>query len=699
MEGSTSGITGTMHSRTDCSFIAMFEPTGPVSDIEVVGDFNGWVKGSDYMHDNNNDGVYWAELKAPKGWHQYRILVDGETFQDPFNPLTLFDEAGRENSAFYIPDCSRPKLSPYSLDVSRDGSVTARVLFEQGAKGTGPDRAGTFAILDNDFELEPDVDNNGTISIETSDLPPGKHIIRINAVDEAGKKADPLALRFWVEDRKFDWRDAIIYQVMIDRFRKADGALDSSSSISFFHGGDLDGVRQALEDGYFTSLGVNVIWLSPVYENPEGTFTGRDGYPSQAYHGYWPSQPRSVEERFGGDEALARLVRAAHERGIRIMADLVLNHVEKEHPYFRNYGGAGWFNHPDGDCICGSTCPWSTSIETCWFDPFLPDLNWKNTHVVEQLISDAEYWAGHFDLDGFRLDAVPMMPRLATRHLAKAMEKGPGVSGLKFFLLGETYTMKQGQMQIQYYLGPHGLSGQFDFPVMWALRDALAGRSTMADLDDEIKAGEDAWKGSGAVMGMILGNHDVARFISDINNDNIHDPRNNPPARPQTKKPYELMKMAWTFLFTMPGMPVIYYGDEFGMPGATDPDNRRNMRFQNDLSQNEKALLDYVRKLAKARTCSDALRRGERTTLEARPLIYVYARDCGNGYPAVVAFNSAIEQRTIKINLPENIKVAAGAEFKDILSGKAWGRAGELEIDIGPRSSVLLLSGPKCNSR
>src|SRR5262249_43224681 len=99
----------------------------------------------------------------------------------------------------------------------------------------------------------------------------------------------------------------LVYQIMIDRFRGA-GALTAPSSPGDRAGGTLDGVRAAVEAGYFENLGVTTLWLSPVYRNPDGRHVGRDGHLYEAYHGYWPAQPRTVEPRLGGEAALEALI-------------------------------------------------------------------------------------------------------------------------------------------------------------------------------------------------------------------------------------------------------------------------------------------------------------------------------------------------------------------------------------------------------
>ena len=678
----------------DCSFLVFFDTQQAPDQIAVIGDFNSWDEQANPMVDGDGDGRYWARINAFPGTQQYRVWIDGETHLDPYNPLTLFDAEGRENSAARVPDCSVPALKVLRAEASAGGTVEIDLRFLRADPGAPA--ASMTASLGDGTALDAETSGHGDIAVRGSGLRAGKHRVTVTADDSRGVSAATLSLPLWVEQAPFDWRDAVIYQVMVDRFRKGDGALDDQAGISVFHGGDLDGVTRTIEDGNFENLGVNTLWLSPVYKNPQGVFIGRDGHEAEAYHGYWPSDPRAVDDRFGGETALRNLVEAAHDRGIRVILDSVLNHVHTDHPYWRDHQGPDWFNNPDADCICGFSCPWSTSIQTCWFDPFLADLRWHNWRVVDQLVDDAAWWIDRFDLDGLRLDAIPMMPRLATRHLRDRLNRTLDAGGNHTYLLGETYTSRGGQPIIRYHLGPQGLSGQFDFPVMWLLRDALAGRVPMTELDAEVLTSEAAWAGSGAVMGLILGNHDVSRFVSDVNDDPVYQPRDNPPASPDTDRPYDLQRMAFTFLFSMPGAPVIYYGDEIGMPGATDPDNRRNMRFGQDVTDREQPVRRQVELLGRARACSTALRRGSRQTLLVHDNLYAFARGSDDGYPAIAVLNRATIEREVVLELPPAWTLSTDARFGDVLGAGVTADGREVRVTVPPRSSALILSDPSC---
>ena len=694
-----SGNGGEDETLRDCRPFIFYKPQGPTQQVAVVGDFQGLLPATLPMDLDRENGWYWARLDLPPGEYLYRISVDGESLLDRSNPLTLFDAAEQEQSLLRVEDCSRPSWKLLQLDSSADGRMELALRFLRARSRSPLDRLSLESILEDGSSLELErVSAEGEVRLRTEGLSAGKHRVRVSARDADGAEAESLVLPFWAEDQPFDWRDAVLYQIVVDRFRRKEGQLEEDVPINFYRGGDLDGVVAAVEEGTFQRLGVNTLWLSPLYENPDKREVGRDGHLAEPYHGYWPSEPRTVEKRFGGEEALDRLITAAHARGMRVLMDLVLNHVHETHPYYREHTGGEWFANASGECICGvGSCSWDRAIESCWFDPFLPDLRFQNREVLEQMLGDALWWLTRFDLDGFRLDAIPMMPRLVTRHLRDRVHRQLESQANQVYLVGETYTAEGGQGAIRASLGPQGLSGQFDFPVMWALRAALSGRAPMAQLDEELALSEAAWEGSGAVMAMIIGNHDVPRILTELNGDPWQDPWGHPPGEPARDLPFQLLEVAFSFLFTQQGVPVIYYGDEIGMPGGADPDNRRNFQF-GPLSGRQAALRAHVERLGLARACSAALRRGARRTLLVDNDLYAYGRAAEDGFPVVVVLNRRGEMQEVALELPAEWGLAPSAVFRDWFGSPVEQDGARLRMTVPARGSLLLVSDPNCAS-
>lgn len=631
---------------------------GEAGAVSVIGDWNGWNAEADPLEEV--DGAWRIRLDLPAGDYAYLFRVDGVDEVDPLQPLLDFDPiTEEERSLLRVDDCAEPALELVSVEVD---PLVVELRFLQAEAPL----ASVRATLDDGTPLGTSSGWAGEIEV-WGELPAGKSTVLVEADD--GAHTASLRLPLWREEVAFDWQDAVIYQVLVDRFADADGALDwSPDRIAQRLGGDFDGLRAALEAGYFEELGVNVLWLSPVQQNAEGTWPGNDGHDYSGYHGYWPVSPTGIEPAFGGAAALEALVDAAHARGLRVILDIVPNHVHEQHPYRAE---ADWF-HEDG-CVCGSEgCPWGAEIGTCWFTDYLPDLAWENPEVAAAVVADTLALVEATDVDGVRVDAVPMLRRHAVRELvwafSRQLEQGP----TDFYTLGETYTGSDGQADIRMNLGPFGLDGQFDFPTLWALRDWLAGGDA-AELAATIEAGEAAWEGSGSVMAPILGNHDTSRFVSAMAGDGDADPWAAPPAQPTDRLPYVKLRLAQLVQLSLPGAPVLYQGDEVGLAGADDPDNRRPLPPESELGAEQLAVREQWKTLAAARACLPALRRGLRQTLSADGPVFAHRRGEGDE-AAIVVVNAG--EAAVELDL------GVDGDFVDVLGG-AWSRPLRLEAWSG----------------
>ncbi len=615
--------------QRDCS--AEIWHLGPASEVSIVGDIEGQLE-------EIEPDAWFTTLDLPAGDYAYQIEVDGVSQPDPFAHL-LRSDAGAERSLLRVQDCSVPMISVENAAASAGGGLVVEARFLR-SKARLSQVTATF--LDG-TPLAVETGPGGAFDAQATGLAPGKHTVLLEAEDRRGTTAS-VRVPLWVEEEPFSWEGAILYQVMIDRFANDDGQLADPGDPGARFGGDLPGLLRVLESGWFDELGVGALWLSPVYDNPEGRWDGVDGHSYEGYHGYWPVSTDKIEPALGTDADLEALVAEAHSRGIRVVLDVVPNHVHQDHPY-RTEGREGWF-HENPDCVCGDyTCPWDEWIATCWFTDYLPDLALENPEVVSTVVSDTVAWGTRFDLDGFRVDAVPMMGRPAIRELTYGVRKDLGED---FYLLGETFTGEGGYDDIGTNLGPFGLDGQFEFPILWALRELIAGESADAEnLDLVIDESEARWAGSGSVMAPFIGNHDTDRFLSVAAGDDTSQPWDAPPPQPTDELPYRKLLMAQATALSLPGAPVIYYGDELGLAGGKDPDSRRAMQLD-DLSERQSWTLDRIRRIGLTRACSPSLKTGSRRTLLADGPLFAMVREGGS---AVVLVLNASDQAA-EIPLP-----------------------------------------------
>jgi glycosidase len=433
----------------------------------------------------------------------------------------------------------------------------------------------------------------------------------------------------------FDWRDGIMYFVLVDRFRDGDpsnnGTVAGVETEGNFQGGDLEGVLDAITEGYFTDLGVNTLWLSSPVDNPAVSGVGRDGHQYAGYHGYWPLDVNAMEEHAGSLALLQQVVTAAHDVGIKVVLDYVMNHVHQSSQVYADH--PEWFWSLAESCVCGvGSCSWDDLPDRtrCWFEPYLPTFDFTNAAARAFSVDNAIKWILDSGVDGYRLDAVKHIETTWITDLRTRLAAEVETGGQVFYLIGETFAGDRNFIR-QYVDPATRLNGQFDFPLRAeVVKTILKRQGSMADLGAFV-ASNDGFYGSGAVMGTFLGNHDLPRVIHLAEgsplfgewDDGKSRAWSNRPGLPTSREPFARVAVAYALLMTSPGVPLIYYGDEIGMPGAGDPDNRRLMTFAG-LGADQQWLKSQVARLASIRAAHGALRRGTRTTLGTSSDVWVY---------------------------------------------------------------------------
>jgi glycosidase len=673
-----------------CSVTVWYQPAGTALDIQVVGSWDGWSRPGRSMNAAQNGWLATRLDDLAAGSYEYAIVVDGQWLLDSQVATSAFHD-GQEVTWVQVPDCGTPATSVQNVTANADGTagIDATFLATRWGDALDPSTVTLETVHGaTPSTVAPSVDaSQGSIHVDVAGLPPGKSTLAVHARDVKGRDAEAALATVWTEPQPFDWRDAVLYEVMVDRYRAKDGSpLAAPASMGGRAGGHVGGVQKAIESGELAALGVNAIWLTPLYQNPEGSWAGLDGNQYSSYHGYWPSESRALESQMGDEDDVDALVAAAHARGIRILFDVVPHHVHSEHPYWMGNKAAGWFQDVSGTCICGvGNCSWATDETACWFTSYLPSFDWTNDDVATTTTSDVLWWLEHFDGDGLRIDAVPMMPRAASRRIAWAARQELDNPSHRTYVLGENYTGQGGFPTLRYDLGPQGLDGEFHFPLMWALRGALGDNSeSLVDVDAAINTGEQTWAGSGAVMGLIADNHDTSRFSSVAAGNDGGDTWT--PA-PQSTDPdvYARTQLALGALMTLPGAPVLYYGDEVALAGKSDPDSRRVMPAEADLGALQTQTRDAVRAFSRARSCSVALRRGTYRTLHVDPERLVFAREVPGGDTAIIDL-----QRTPAASLSAPLPGIPAGPWVDVLSGRVQSLSPELTtLPAAPLSMAL----------
>jgi cyclomaltodextrinase / maltogenic alpha-amylase / neopullulanase len=295
------------------------------------------------------------------------------------------------------------------------------------------------------------------------------------------------------------------------------------------------------------------------------------------------------------------------------------------------------------------------------------------------------YWVTRYKIDGFRHDATKHVDELFWRMLTGKLKNATACSPM-VYQIGETYGSRE---LIGSYISSGMLDAQFDFNVY---DDAVA---TFANKNESFVRLKNSlneslrYFGYHNLMGYITGNQDRARFISyaggalSFSEDTkLAGWMRNIGAGDSVA--YDKLKLLHAFNLTIPGIPVIYYGDEIGMPGANDPDNRRMMKFK-DLTEKEAGVLDFVKKMNHIRSGSIALLYGDLQFIEVNQETLVFIRKYFNQM-AIVVFNKGDKFEDIKIVMPELKKEKIISEFGQIYTFEM----DSLKMNIKPNSFEIL---------
>jgi glycosidase len=414
-----------------------------------------------------------------------------------------------------------------------------------------------------------------------------------------------------------------------------------------------------------------------------------------------------IDPHFGTADDLKTLVSTAHAHGIRILVDLVVNHVFSDaNPpkgqapqvaplWATHQSDAAWFNLPyDWNANdCGHDNLWDAPTTqmwnrtNCWFNPFLPDFN-TTSQTVDDIVTNHAVWLmEEFDLDGFRVDATKQVASQICVDLRSKISAAVSTK-LPFYMVGEAL----GNVVdfVMDCVGPDKLDGSVSDPLHGTIVSTfLSGSEDGNGLDKDIQYDEATWTGryANAQMGHFFGSHDVPRAIS-IAANNVGDPwTSRPPAQETNQSAFQRLQLAQAFLLTYNSIPILWMGDEFGMPGSSDPDNRRMMRFDSALSASEKAALANLQKLGKARAAHSALRRGTRTRLWVDGTFYAFGRVDGNDI-VVTAFNLDANNSATR-SVPVN-NIGLTGTVTDALSGTGATVSGNnLNITLAPLTAAV----------
>jgi len=459
---------------------------------------------------------------------------------------------------------------------------------------------------------------------------------------------------------------AVFYQIFPERFRNGDETNDPPNAVQWgslpataetFLGGDLEGIIESLP--YLSNLGVNAIYLTPIFSSPSS-----HKYDTQDYY--------RIDPHFGETSTFCELVRACHHSGIRVVLDGVFDHCGFEFWAFQDVVQKGprskykdWFEIYSFPIKTHPAPTYGTWGKNIWQ---MPRFVTSHPEVKKYLIDVAVYWIKEADIDGWRLDTASEVDHEFWRDFRRAVKAAKA----EVLIIGE----------LSQNASPWLQGDQFDsvmnYPLRGIIADFFAKGSIKAEEFDArlARLRMQYCVQTNEVLYNLLGSHDTVRFLTLCNGD------------------VRRMECALIFQMTYIGMPAVYYGDEVGMIGSGEwTDSRRGMIWSEDEQNRE--LLDFHKRLIRIRKSHEALTHGDFTTLHADSATntYAYLRSRGEGR-VVVAINNSCETQCLTVR-SGRIRRGSRLVFTDLLTGEKY-RAdeGRIQVSLAAYKGVIFSGNP-----
>ena len=472
----------------------------------------------------------------------------------------------------------------------------------------------------------------------------------------------------------FDGSD-VIYLITPDRFVNGNPANDAVSGMKELpnrthmngrHGGDIQGIKNSLD--YLSKLGFTSVWLNPVLEN---------NMTQVSYHGYSTTDFYKVDVRYGTNEEYRELGKAIHQKGMKLMMDMIFNHIGSEHWWMNDMPSADWLNYYPEYKITShrrtvNQDPYASEADKRlmadgWFVPTMPDLNQRNPFVSNYLIQNSIWWTEYLGLDGIRMDTYPYPDKFAMADWTKRiMDEYPD-----FYIVGEEWTTnpavvsywQKGKINQDGYVSY--LPGLMDFPLNNAVVQSLKN--------------PESWGGGLVTLYEALAND----FLYANPNDLVIFPDNHDMSRFYTQlgENFDLLKMGIAYYATTRGIPQIFYGTEILMsnPGTEEHGIIRsdfaggwngdqvNAFTGSGLSEKQKQAQDFFSKILNWRKTSEVIHSGKLKHFAPENGVYVYFRYNQN-QKVMVVMNKNSQEKTIDTNRFSEI-MANCTSGKEVISG------------------------------
>ena len=472
--------------------------------------------------------------------------------------------------------------------------------------------------------------------------------------------------------QSFDPSD-VLYLITPDRFANGnpsndnvDGMFEASSRTNpgGRHGGDIKGIADNLD--YIKELGFTAIWLNPVLENNMHEYS---------YHGYSTTDFYQVDPRFGSNEEYLNLITESHDKGIKVIMDMILNHCGLEHWWKDDLPSSDWYNYQKEYLEEGNyqntthrksvtQDPYAAKVDVKeftdgWFVPSMPDLNQRNPVVATYLIQNSIWWIEYSGIDGIRMDTYPYPDKKFMSDWTCAVQN----EYPNFNTVGEEW-YNEPEIVAYWQQGknnPDGytscLPSMMDFPLQSSLTQGLNGKEGNFSgwVDTYVTLASDFLYANPQNLVTFPDNHDMSRFFTQVNEN------------------YDLFKLGITYILTVRGIPQLYYGTEILMtnpgtsdhgvirsdfPGGWDGD-QVNAFTQSGLSDLQEENLDFFKTILNWRKDQPAVHGGKLLHYNPKNGIYVLFRYTTNDTVMVVLSKNPKEQT---IDLTRFSEIITGTE-------------------------------------
>jgi len=451
----------------------------------------------------------------------------------------------------------------------------------------------------------------------------------------------------------FDASD-VIYLITPDRFANGNPNNDSVPGMKELpnradkngrHGGDIQGIENSLD--YISGLGFTSVWINPLLEN---------NMTRTSYHGYSTTDFYKVDPRFGTNEEYLRLAQNLHHRGMKLMMDMIFNHIGSEHWWMSDMPSPDWLNfYPDFKYSSHKHItvedPHASQVDKDrmsdgWFDKTMPDLNQRNPFLATYLIQNSIWWTEYVGLNGIRMDTYPYPDKNMMAEWTKRMlEEYPN-----FYIVGEEWSMNQsivsywqkGKVNTDGYVSY--LPGLMDFPlnnaVIQGLKEPEQGDNGLGRMYETLA--NDFNYPTPSKLVIFPDNHDMSRFFTQI------------------VQNFDLWKMGIVYYATTRGIPQIFYGTEILMtnPGGKDDGiirsdfpggwagDKVNAFTGVGLTDQQKQAQDFMREILNWRKTSEVIHSGKLMHFVPQDGMYVYFRYSEKGKVMVVLSKNK-EEKTL----------------------------------------------------